>query len=68
MITLNPEQQEDANAQVVYDKAQMLAFYFVEPQDVAAANAAILQAAFIMATADLSPERRSALFLEDSND
>ena len=64
MKTPNPEQQEAANAQVVYDKAQMLAFYFSEPQDVAAATAAILQAAFIMATADLSPERRAGMFME----
>ncbi len=64
MNTLNPEQLEAANAQVVYDKAQMLAFYFVEPQDVAAATAAILQAAFIMATAGLSAERRAGMFLE----
>ena len=65
MNTLTPEQLEAANAQVVYDKAQMLAFYFSEPQDVAAATAAILQAAFIMATAGLSAERRAGLFLED---
>ena len=65
MTKQNPEQLEAANAQVVYDKAQMLAFYFVEPQDVAAATAAILQAAFIMATADLTPERRAALFMEE---
>lgn len=65
MITLNPEQQEAANAQVVYDKAQMLAFYFSEPQDVAAATAAILQAAFIIATADLSAERRAGMFMEN---
>ena len=65
MTTQNPEQLEAANAQVVYDKAQMLAFYFVDPQDVAAATAAILQAAFIMATAGLSAERRAGLFLED---
>ena len=65
MTTLNPEQQEAANAQVVYDKAQMLAFYFVEPQDVAAATAAILQAAFIMATAGLSAERRAGMFMEN---
>jgi len=64
MNTPNPEQQEAANAQVVYDKAQMLAFYFSEPQDVAAATAAILQAAFIMATADLSAERRAGMFME----
>ena len=65
MNTPNPEQQEAANAQVVYDKAQMLAFYFSEPQDVAAATAAILQAAFIMATADLSAERRASMFMEN---
>ena len=65
MTNLNPEQLEAANAQVVYDKAHMLAFYFVDPQDVAAATAAILQAAFIIATADLSPERRAGLFLEN---
>ena len=65
MTTLNPEQQEAANAQVVYDKAQMLAFYFSEPQDVSAATAAILQAAFIMATADLSAERRASMFMEN---
>ena len=65
MTNLNPEQLEAANAQVVYDKAQMLAFYFVDPQDVAAATAAILQAAFIMATAGLSAERRASLFLEN---
>ena len=64
MTNQNPEQLEAANAQVVYDKAQMLAFYFVEPQDVAAATAAILQAAFIIATADLSPERRAGMFME----
>ena len=60
-----PEQQEAANAQVVYDKAQMLAFYFCEPQDVAAATAAILHEAYLLATADLSPERRASLFLEN---
>ena len=65
MTTLNPEQQEAANAQVVYDKAQMLAFYFSEPQDVAAATAAILQAAFIMATAGLSAERTAGMFMEN---
>jgi len=65
MNTPNPEQQEAANAQVVYDKAQMLAFYFSEPQDVAAATAAILQAAFIIATADLSAERRAGMFMEN---
>ncbi len=65
MTKQNPEQLEAANAQVVYDKAQMLAFYFVDPQDVAAATAAILQAAFIMATAGLSAERRASLFLEN---
>jgi len=64
MTNLNPEQLEAANAQVVYDKAHMLAFYFVDPQDVAAATAAILQAAFIMATADLWPERRAGMFME----
>jgi len=65
MNTPNPEQQEAANAQVVYDKAQMLAFYFSEPQDVAAATAAILQAAFIIATADLRAERRAGMFMEN---
>ena len=35
------------------------------PQDVAAATAAILQAAFIMATADLSAERRAGMFMEN---
>ena len=65
MNTLNPDQQEAANAQRVHDKAQGLASYFSDPQDEAAATAAILQAAFIIATADLSPERRAALFLED---
>jgi len=65
MTNLNPEQLEAANAQVVYDKAHMLAFYFVDPQDVAAATAAILQAAFIMATADLSAERRAGMFMEN---
>ena len=63
-MKLTHEQQEEANAQVVYDKAQMLAFYYVEPGDVAAATAAILHEAYLLATADLSPERRAQLFRE----
>ena len=66
MNNLTPDQQEQLNAKVVFDKAQMLASYFTDPQDVTAATAAILHAAFIIATADLTPERRAALFtMED---
>ncbi len=65
MTTLNPEQLETSQAMEVYVNANVLAFNTSEPQDVAAATAAILQAAFIMATAGLSAERRAGLFLED---
>ena len=64
MTTLNPEQLETSQAMEVYVNANVLAFNTSEPQDVAAATAAILQAAFIMATADLSAERRAGMFLE----
>ena len=49
----------------VYRQATAMALTQANPQDVAAATAAILQAAFIMATADLTPERRAALFMEE---
>jgi len=62
--TLNPEQLETVSARIVYTQAQTMAFTHSEPQDVAAATAAILQAAFIMATADLSAERRAGMFME----
>ena len=65
MTTLNPEQLETSQAMEVYVNANVLAFNTSEPQDVAAATAAILQAAFIMATADLSPERRASMFMEN---
>jgi len=65
MNNLTPDEQEQVNAKVVYDKAQMLAYYFTDPPDVTAATAAILHAAYLLATSDLSPERRAALFLED---
>ena len=64
MTTLNPEQLETSQAMEVYVNANVLAFNTSEPQDVAAATAAILQAAFIMATADLSAERRAGMFME----
>lgn len=66
MNTLNPEQLEAAHAMAVHAHANLMAFRDHDPQDVAAATAAILQAAFIIATADLTPERRAALFtMED---
>ena len=49
----------------VYRQATAMALTQANPQDVAASAAAILQAAFIMATAGLSAERRAGLFLED---
>ena len=52
-------------AKFVYDEALHQASCSSAPQDVAAATAAILQAAFIMATADLSPERRAGMFMEN---
>ena len=65
MTTLNPEQLETSQAMEVYVNANVLAFNPSEPQDVAAATAAILQAAFIMATAGLSAERRAGMFMEN---
>ena len=65
MTTLNPEQLETSQAMEVYVNANVLAFNTSEPQDVAAATAAILQAAFIMATAGLSAERRAGMFMEN---
>lgn len=49
----------------VYRQATAMALTQANPQDVAAATAAILQAAFIMATADLSAERRASMFMEN---
>ncbi len=65
MTKQNPEQIEANIAKFVYDEAFHQASCSSAPQDVAAATAAILQAAFIMATADLTPERRAALFMEE---
>lgn len=64
MNTQNPEQLETSQAMEVYVNANVLAFNSSDPQDVAAATAAILQAAFIIATADLSAERRAGMFME----
>lgn len=61
MTKQNPEQIEANIAKFVYDEALHQASCSSAPQDVAAATAAILQAAFIMATADLSPERRAGM-------
>ena len=65
MTKQNPEQIEANISKFVYDEALHQASCSSAPQDVAAATAAILQAAFIMATADLSAERRAALFMEE---
>ena len=61
----SPDQVEAIQAMSVYRQATAMALTQANPQDVAAATAAILQAAFIMATADLSAERRAALFREE---
>ena len=61
----SPDQVEAIQAMSVYRQATAMALTQANPQDVAAATAAILQAAFIMATADLTPERRAALFMEE---
>ena len=63
-MTYTPEEQEAADAKVVYNNARMLANYNYGPDNVIAATIGILQAAFIMATADLSAERRAGMFLE----
>ncbi len=65
MNKLNPEQLEIIQSTAIHRQASAMAFGHSDPQDVAAATAAILQAAFIMATAGLSAERRAGLFLED---
>lgn len=65
MNTLNPEQLEEGYAQALHAHASLLAFMHYGPNDVAAATAAILQAAFIIATADLTPALRSGMFLEN---
>jgi len=64
MNKLNPEQLEEGYAQALHAHASLLAFMHYGPKDVAAATAAILQAAFILATADLSAERRAGMFME----
>ncbi len=63
-MTYTPEEQEAADARVVYNNARMLANYNYGPDNVYAATIGILQAAFIMATADLSAERRAGMFME----
>ena len=68
MTNLNPEQREQietVQANAIYSQALVMALAHGHPEDIAASAAAILQAAFIMATADLSAERRAGLFLED---
>ncbi len=68
MTKQNPEQIEANISKFVYDEALHQASCSSAPQDVAAATAAILQAAFIMATADLSLERRAGMFMENKSE
>lgn len=57
--------QEQFFAQELLAFAKRMAFCSSTPEDQSAATAAILMQALIIATPDLSAERRSGLFLEN---
>ncbi len=68
MNTYTPEQREyieTVQANAIYSQTLLMSLTHGHPEDITAATAAILQAAFIMATADLSAERRAGMFMEN---
>jgi len=59
------ESQQHLFARWILEQAQQMAFTTNEPEDRGAATAAILAEAMILATPELSAERRAGLFLEN---